>query len=44
MRTIEAIGYEGGLVFELHGFDRKKDGEEIDTIRHNAQFIRKFYA
>ncbi len=44
LRTIEAIGYEGWLVFELHGFNRKKDGEEIDAIRHNAQFIRKFYA
>lgn len=44
LRTIETIGYEGWLVFELHGFDRKKDGEEIDTIRHNAQFVRKFYA
>lgn len=44
LRTIETIGYEGWLVFELHGFNRKKDGKEIDTIRHNAQFIRKFYA
>lgn len=44
LRTIQNSGYDGWLVFELHGFNRKKDGEEIDTIRHNAQFIRKFYA
>ena len=42
--TIKTSGYEGWLVFELHGFNKKTDGEEIDTIRHNAQFIRKLYA
>ena len=40
LKTIAEDGYEGWLVFELHGFDRKKYGQEFDTIAYNARLVR----
>ena len=38
--AINEIGYEGWLVFELHGFKEGRDGSVKDVVRHNAEFMR----
>ena len=39
--AILEIGYDGWLVFELHGHNPKKDGSIEDVIKYNADFVKK---
>jgi len=39
--AIEKIGYDGWLVFELHGHNPQKDGSIESVLRHNAEYVKK---
>ncbi len=34
-------GYDGWLVLETHGYDSKKFGPVLDTLKYNADYMRK---
>lgn len=38
--AILEIGYDGWLVFELHGHNPKKDGTVFDVLKHNTDFVK----
>ena len=42
--AILEVGYDGWLVFELHGHNPKRDGAMEDVLKHNLDFVKKYYA